>query len=54
MLFTVEYIFYKKEKRNTAFRKEGHFSVQAELDSFFKPALLRSKTNTSSESSIDE
>jgi hypothetical protein len=29
-------------------------SVQTKLDSFFKPASLRSKTITTSESSIDE
>jgi hypothetical protein len=28
--------------------------VQTKLDGFFKPALLRSKTSTTSESSIDE
>jgi hypothetical protein len=28
-------------------------SVQTKLDSFFKPALLRSKTSTTSERSID-
>jgi hypothetical protein len=32
----------------------SHLSVQTKLDSFFKPALLRAKTNTASESSIDE
>jgi hypothetical protein len=31
----------------------GHLSVQTELDSFFKPALLCSETSTS-EFSIDE
>jgi hypothetical protein len=29
-------------------------SVQPKLDSFFNPALLLSKTSTTSESSIDE
>jgi hypothetical protein len=29
----------------------SHLSVQTKLDSFFRPALLRSKTSTSSESS---
>jgi hypothetical protein len=33
-------------------RQMNHLSVQTKLDSLFKPALLRSKTNTSSESSI--
>jgi hypothetical protein len=33
----------------------SHLSVQKKnLDNFFRPALLRSKTNTNSESSIDE
>jgi hypothetical protein len=32
----------------------SHFSVQAKLDGFFNPALLRSQTSTTSESSIDE
>jgi hypothetical protein len=32
----------------------SHFSVHMKLDSFFKPSLLRSKTSTTSESSIDE
>jgi hypothetical protein len=35
-------------------RQMSHLSVQAELDSFFKLALFRSKTNTTSESSSDE
>jgi hypothetical protein len=32
----------------------NHLSVQKKIDSFFKPALLRSETSTTSESSIDE
>jgi hypothetical protein len=28
----------------------SHLSVQTKLDSFFKPALLRSRTSTTSES----
>jgi hypothetical protein len=32
----------------------SHLSIQTKLDSLFKPALLRSKTCTISESSIDE
>jgi hypothetical protein len=32
----------------------SHLSVQTNLDSFFKPALLPSKTSKTSESSIDE
>jgi hypothetical protein len=38
-----------------AFRKaDESLSVQAKLDSYFKPALLRSKASTTSESSIGE
>jgi hypothetical protein len=32
----------------------SHLSVQTKLDGFFKPALLRAKTGTTSEFSIDE
>jgi hypothetical protein len=32
----------------------SHLSAQTKLDSFFNPALSRSKTSTTSESSIDE
>jgi hypothetical protein len=32
----------------------SHLSVQTQPDSFFKPALLRSETSATSESSIDE
>jgi hypothetical protein len=32
----------------------NHLSVQKNLDTFFKPASLRSKTSTTSEPSIDE
>jgi hypothetical protein len=35
-------------------RQMSHLSVQTKLDSFFKPALLRSETSTTSESSVDE
>jgi hypothetical protein len=35
-------------------RQMSHLSVQTKLDSFFKPALFRSKTITTSEPSIDE
>jgi hypothetical protein len=52
MLFTVDYML----KRHMAFWKanEVNLSVKRELYSFFKPALLCSKTRTISESSIDE
>jgi hypothetical protein len=39
-------------KRHTAFRK-ADMSFQTKLDSFCKPALLRSKTSSTSESSTD-
>jgi hypothetical protein len=45
MLFKAELYF----KRHMAFRK-----ADESLDSFFTPALLCSKTSTTSESSIDE
>jgi hypothetical protein len=35
-------------------RQMSHLPVQTKLDSFFKPALLHSKTSTTSEPSIDE
>jgi hypothetical protein len=35
-------------------KEQQQRSVQTELDSFFKPALLRSKISTTSEPSIDE
>jgi hypothetical protein len=35
-------------------KADESLSVQTKLDSFFKHALLRSKTSTSSESSINE
>jgi hypothetical protein len=49
---TAEYIL-RKDMWHLG-RQISHLSVQAELDRFFKPALLRSKTSTTSESSIDE
>jgi hypothetical protein len=35
-------------------RQMSHLSIQTTLDSFFKPALLCSKTSKTSKSSIDE
>jgi hypothetical protein len=35
-------------------RQMSHLSVQRRLDSFFKPASLRSEISTTSESSVDE
>jgi hypothetical protein len=53
MLLTVEYIHTLKDTWHLG-RQMNHFSVQTKLDSFFKPALLRSKASKISESSIDE
>jgi hypothetical protein len=47
MLFTVEYTL--KDTWNLG-RQISHLSVQTKPDSFFKPALLRSKTSTTCES----
>jgi hypothetical protein len=35
-------------------RQMSHLSVQTKLDSFFRPASLRSETSATSEPSIDE
>jgi hypothetical protein len=51
MLFTVEYVLQDTWHLG---RQMSRLSVQTKLDSFFKPALLRSETGTTSESSIDE
>jgi hypothetical protein len=51
MLFTVEYIFLK-DTRHLG-KQLSHLSVQTKPDSFFKPALLRSKTSRTSEFSVD-
>jgi hypothetical protein len=40
--------------REILIKEQQQRSVQTKLNSFFKPALLRSKTSTTSESSIDE
>jgi hypothetical protein len=40
--------------REILIKEQQQSSVQAKLDSFFKPAVLRTKTRTASESSIDE
>jgi hypothetical protein len=53
ILFTAEYICTLKDIWHLR-REMSHLSVQTKLDSFYKPALLRSKTSTTSESSIDE
>jgi hypothetical protein len=45
-----------KNKKNAAHSwvHVRNFFVQEKLDSFVKPALLRSQTNTTSESSTDK
>jgi hypothetical protein len=53
MLFTVEYILLIKDRWHLG-RQMSHLSVQTKLDSFFKAALLRSETGTTSESPVDE
>jgi hypothetical protein len=40
--------------REILIKEQQQRSVQTKLDSFSKPALLRSKTSTTSESSTDE
>jgi hypothetical protein len=40
--------------REILIKEQQQRFVQTKLDSFFKPALLRSKTSTTSVSSIDE
>jgi hypothetical protein len=40
--------------REILIKEQRQRSVQTKLDSFFKPALLRSKTSTTSEAPIDE
>jgi hypothetical protein len=41
-------------RREILIKEQQQRSVQTKPDSFFKPALLRSKTSTTSESTIDE
>jgi hypothetical protein len=43
-----------KAVRKIIITKQQQRFVQTKLDSFFKPALLHSKTSTISESSINE
>jgi hypothetical protein len=50
LLFTVKSICYK---RHVA-RQMSPLSIQTKLDSLFKLAPLRSKTNIASEYSVDE
>jgi hypothetical protein len=43
-----------KTVREIEIKEQQQMSVQTKLDSFFKPALFRSKTSTISQSSINE
>jgi hypothetical protein len=49
-----EYFEHIRTVREILIKEQQQRSVQTKLDSFFKPALLRSETSTTSESSIDE
>jgi hypothetical protein len=49
-----EYYEHLRTVREILIKEQQQRSVQTKLDSFFKPALLRSKTSTTSESSINE
>jgi hypothetical protein len=49
-----EYYEHLGTVREILFKEQQQRPVQTKLDSFFKPALLRSKTSTISESSIAE
>jgi hypothetical protein len=48
-----EYYEHLRNVREILIKEQQARSVQAKLDGFCKPALLRSKTSTTSESSID-
>jgi N-glycosylase/DNA lyase len=49
-----DYYEHLRTVRKILIKEQQQRSVQTKLDSFFKPALLRSKTSTTSEPSIDE
>jgi hypothetical protein len=49
-----EYYEHLRTVREILIKEQQQRSVHTKLDSFFKPALLRSKTSTTSASSIDE
>jgi hypothetical protein len=44
----------RRTVREVLIKEQQQSSVQTKLDSFFKPALLRSKTSATAESYIDE
>jgi hypothetical protein len=50
----MEYYEHLRTVREILIKEQQQRSVQTKLDSFFKHALLRSETSTTSESSIDE
>jgi hypothetical protein len=49
-----KYYEHPRNVREILIKEHQQRSVQTKLDSFFKLALLHSKTSTTSESSIDE
>jgi hypothetical protein len=49
-----EYYEHLRTVRDILIEEERQRSVETKLDSFFKPALLLSRTSTTSESSIGE
>jgi hypothetical protein len=49
-----EYYEHLRSLREILIKEQQQRSVQTKLNSFSKPALLRSKTSTTSESSINE
>jgi hypothetical protein len=51
VLLALEYILIKARHLG---RQMSHLSVHTKLDTFFNPALLRLKTSTTSEPSVDE
>jgi hypothetical protein len=54
LLNSNKYYEHLRTVREILIKEQQQRSLQEKLDSFFKPALLRSKTSTTSESSIDE
>jgi hypothetical protein len=55
MIFTVAEVLWTPENcEGDIIREHQQRCVQTKLDGLFKPALLRSETSTTSESSIDE
>jgi arginine deiminase len=48
------YYEHLRNVRKVLIKEQQQRSIQTTLDSFFKPALIHSKTSTTSESSINE